>query len=147
MSQKYKLVQDVEDDSPNASIQRHLNVALWLVVVPVLALLLLSLVYSLSAARTRAARETELREAIQTQQAMPPRPTSTPLPPPSVSRDTALRTGPAIRFDAIRTLKAGERVTIVGTDTTGKWFLLDNGGWIAAITVRGDKGNPPLVSP
>src|SRR5688572_2484709 len=151
MSQKYKLVQDQEDDSRSASIQRHLGVAAWVVIVPVVALMILSAFYSISAAGSRAARDTELRYAIQTQQAITPRPTHTPRPtntrptPPSIRNQTLLRVGAGEQFDSIGSMDKGEQVIVVGRDKTGKWYMLHNSFWIEAKAVIGAIADLPIV--
>ena len=142
MSKKYELVQDIEDEGPRASIHRHMVVAATLIVVPVLAFAILSLVFGVSVVRQQATRDQNMRAAVMTQAALPPAPTRTPLPPPHVSSNTAMRAGPALRYDAIKTLQAGEQVTIIGLDSTDVWFWLDTGYWIPVVSVAGDV--PPL---
>ncbi len=139
MSQKYKLIQDSEDDSVKGSIKRHIKLASLLIIAPIIALIVLTIISVSSEIRYRKVIANEQRIAVMTRAA---RPTRTP---PTVSRDTPLRTAPGLRFDAIGEIEAGEFITIVARDKTGKWYMLDNSFWIIGTFVIGAPSNLPIL--
>lgn len=92
---------------------------------------------------------TPLPEASPTPEATP-EPTEEPIdeveaeaPQPSANVDANLRAGPGTQFDVIGGTITGQEVDIVGQNSTGEWYLLSNGGWIAATLVD----NPPSAVP
>lgn len=154
MSQKFKLVQDRDNDSASASIQRHLSVASLIVIVPIVALFVLSLFYSLGMmkqsaiiADQKAATATKQASYAITKTAMPsfkPHPASTPLPLPAIKNQTLLRMGPGLEFGTLGSINKGTPVTLVGRDVTGDWYMLDNRAWIAAAAISGDIPDLPI---
>jgi uncharacterized protein YgiM (DUF1202 family) len=69
-----------------------------------------------------------------------PTPTATPQPiPPTVTVNGNLRSGPGLEFPIIGGTIAGDPVIIVARNEAGDWYLLSNGGWLAAFLVA----NPP----
>lgn len=144
MSQKYKLTTDNEDDSVWASIKRHLRLALLLVVTPIAAVIVLSVISITAEIRQRVVNENNRAAIAMTRAAQPTR-TPRPTPgPPTVDRDTPLRSGPAMRFDAIGTIEKGEPIVVVGQNDAGNWFMLDNGFWVAAIAVINEPSDLPI---
>lgn len=156
MSQKYNLVQDRDDDSPSGSIQRHLSVAGWMVAVPIMAVVVLSIFYGLGVAKQanlrkveQAATATQRAVYAMTKTAMPnfaPHATTTPLPSPTIQHQTLLRAGPGLEFGTLGSINKHERVTLIGRDATGDWYLLINRAWVAASAVSGAIPDLPLVS-
>jgi hypothetical protein len=69
-------------------------------------------------------------------------PTRTPVATPTPSgttatvlRDANLRAGPGTTYAVVGGVKIGDRVTIVDANSTGDWYELSNGNWIAAFLV------------
>lgn len=46
------------------------------------------------------------------------------------------RTGPGDEFDAVRTLRSGDRVTAVARSQDSQWLLLEDGSWVRADAIR-----------
>jgi uncharacterized protein YraI len=63
------------------------------------------------------------------------------------------RSGPGDAFDVVRTLQAGDTVTIVGRSADNQWLVIQGGNngqqWVraAAITVQGSLDEVPVVEP
>lgn len=144
MSQKYKLMQDTEDITPSASIQRHLGVAAMLVLVPMIAILVLVAFTTISAARQRILYENEQHLLALTPTATP-RPTRTPEPTATsivairktVKSDSELRSGPGLEHAVLSSLAGGTPITLNGRDSTGQWYRVEGGAWIAADDLLG----------
>ncbi|MCB0132142.1 MAG: SH3 domain-containing protein, partial [Caldilineaceae bacterium] len=76
-------------------------------------------------------------------------PTATPAPAatavpaaatgPTVNVDANLRSGPGTNFPVIGGTVTGQTINIIGQNSDGAWYLLDNGGWVASFLVD----NPP----
>jgi uncharacterized protein YgiM (DUF1202 family) len=72
-------------------------------------------------------------------------PTPTPVPQvilPTVTTNANLRAGPGTQFALLGGTIAGQTINIVARNEAGDWFLLDNGGWVAAFLVA----NPPALA-
>lgn len=57
-----------------------------------------------------------------------------------------LRAGPDTTFEAVSTVSAGQRVTVVAQNADATWYLLNNGLWIASSLVGDVQGQPPLAT-
>lgn len=57
-----------------------------------------------------------------------------------------LRSGPDTTFDVVRTINAGQTVTVVARNADGTWYLLNNGLWLAALLIENVQGQPPLAT-
>lgn len=66
--------------------------------------------------------------------------------PPSATVDANLRSGPGTTFDVVGGTVTGQALTIVARNEDGSWFLLDNGGWVAAFLIANapDAATVPL---
>jgi hypothetical protein len=71
MSRKFTLIQDRDKDGPKASVKRHLSVAAWLIIAPIIALVVLNLISEWYATQLREFREAATQRAVMTQQALP----------------------------------------------------------------------------
>jgi hypothetical protein len=60
--------------------------------------------------------------------------------------DANLRAGPGTQFDVIGGTITGQVLDIVGQDSTGEWYLLNNGGWIASALVDNAPSTAPVVA-
>ena len=58
---------------------------------------------------------------------------------PTVNVDANLRSGPGTNFPVIGGTVTGQTINIIGQNSDGAWYLLDNGGWVASFLVD----NPP----
>lgn len=65
---------------------------------------------------------------------------------PTVTVDANLREGPGTTFPIIGGTLTGQALTIVARNEDGSWFLLDNGGWLAAFLIANapDPATVPL---
>ena len=53
-----------------------------------------------------------------------------------VQREASLRTGPGLRFEIVSKAEAGLELTIIDTNATGEWYLLQDDLWISASLVE-----------
>ncbi len=60
--------------------------------------------------------------------------------PATVIRGANLRAGPSTTYAIVGGVKAGDTVTVVGSNDAGTWYKLDNGKWIASFLVSLDDG-------
>ncbi len=67
-------------------------------------------------------------------------------PPPTANVDANLRAGPGTQFDIIGGTITGQELDIVGQNSAGDWYLLSNGGWIAATLVNDPPSAAPVVA-
>ncbi|MCE7986969.1 MAG: SH3 domain-containing protein [Caldilinea sp. CFX5] len=65
----------------------------------------------------------------------------------TVNRNANLRAGPGTTFAVVGGASAGQTVTIVATNTTGDWYQLETGEWIAAFLVDGVNAVPTRMTP
>lgn len=65
---------------------------------------------------------------------------------PTAAKDANLRAGPGTGFAKVGSVAAGAALKIVGTNETGDWFLLADGGWIAAFLVASPPGAVPVAA-
>lgn len=72
-------------------------------------------------------------------------PTGTGTVAPTVNVDANLRSGPATSFPVIGGTITGQEVNIIGINSTGEWYLLDNGGWVAIFLVDNAPTDVPIV--
>lgn len=156
MSQKYKLVQDHDDDSWRGSIQRHLKAFLFIIVVPMAALLILGSIMIINTAREAVILEQHRASAAATRAAIPtstptPVPTVTPTPFPPVhtfaNGDTLLYSGPGFSHIVLRDIEAGTPLPIIGRDATGQWYEVGGGGWLNSAFVANFPLNLPMTAP
>lgn len=57
-----------------------------------------------------------------------------------------LRAGPDTTFEAVSTVPAGQRVTVVAQNADATWYLLNNSLWIASSLVSDIQGQPPIAT-
>jgi hypothetical protein len=77
--------------------------------------------------------------------------------PPTTTVDANLRAGPGTAFPISGGTVTGQTLNIVARNEDGSWFLLDNGGWVAAFLVANapdaatvplfDEDAPPPTAP
>lgn len=155
MSQKYKLVQDSDDDSWRASIQRHLKTFLLITLVPIVAFLVLASIMIVHAGMDAATLEQHQASAAATRAAIPtatmtPVPTATPTPFPPVhsfaNGDTLLYSGPGFSYIVLRDISVGQPLALIGRDANGQWYQADNGGWLNSAFVANSPLSLPLTA-
>ena len=64
---------------------------------------------------------------------------------PTVNVDANLRSGPGTSFAVSGGTVTGQVVNILGQNSTGEWYLLDNGGWVASFLVDNAPTDVPIV--
>ena len=64
---------------------------------------------------------------------------------PTVNVDANLRSGPGTGFAVSGGTVTGQVINIIGQNSTGEWYLLDNGGWVAAFLVDNAPADVPIV--
>jgi hypothetical protein len=141
MSRKFTLIQDRDEDDPKASVKRHLSVAAWLIIAPIIALVMLNLISDWYATQLREFREAATQRAVMTQQALPIRTAASTLPTPlhtEVSNNTSLYQGPGVRYEITGEARVGQPITVTGHDETGRWYQTDDGVWIQAKFLRSE---------
>ncbi len=57
-----------------------------------------------------------------------------------------LRSGPGLEFDIVGTLEPPKLISVVGRDTTGEWFLINDGTWIFGVLLT-EAPDVPVVDP
>lgn len=65
-----------------------------------------------------------------------------------VQREASLRTGPGLRFEIVSRAEPGLVVTVIDTNATGEWYLLQDDLWISASLVEweGEETPPPTLA-
>ncbi len=63
-----------------------------------------------------------------------------------LANDANVRSGPGTEFDTVGQVAADATVTVVGRDSSGEWFLLDDGTWVFA-GVLVEEPNVPVIVP
>jgi len=71
-----------------------------------------------------------------------PTPTIAASVPPTVTTDANLRSGPGTEFPIIGGTITGQVLEIVARNADASWYLLSNGGWVAAFLVS----SPPVAA-
>lgn len=73
-------------------------------------------------------------------------PTERPAPlDPTASRNANLRAGPGTNYPTLGSVRAGQPLTIVATNSAGDWHLLANDAWIAASLVSDAPAGLPVA--
>lgn len=63
----------------------------------------------------------------------------------TVNQTANLRAGPSTDYAIVGSANAGEALKVVGVNTAGDWYLLEDGKWIAAFLIDGAPDELPLV--
>ena len=63
----------------------------------------------------------------------------------TVTKNANLRAGAGTTFVVVGSVKANQTVTIVGRNSTGDWYQLADGKWVAAFLVKNLSGIPSIV--